>query len=143
MPVHDDRCVDKIWYNWQNRDVVDAKSFYGGSVEHLANLDNYNQYPTDGLPYLNVNTCQFRLRIRFDYDFPAISKDTGLEVDILISRYEADMKRARSSGESGIPLFVFRFNRRNYWKGLTPKSPAAVKGWEVVCKRHDHVVTQD
>jgi hypothetical protein len=54
--------VDKVWYDWQNRDLVNAKSFSGGSVEHLASLDDYNQYPTGGPPYLNVSICQFRLR---------------------------------------------------------------------------------
>ena len=53
--------VDKIWYDWQNRNLVNAKSFSGGSVERLANLDDYNQYPTGGPPYLNVSTSQFRL----------------------------------------------------------------------------------
>ena len=54
--------VDKIWYDWQNRDPVNAKSFFGGSVQHVETLDAYNQYPNGGPPYLSVSTCQFRLR---------------------------------------------------------------------------------
>jgi len=48
--------VDKIWFDWQNRDPMNAKSYYGGSVEHLANLDDYNEYPNGGPPYLNLSS---------------------------------------------------------------------------------------
>ena len=37
--------VDKIWCDWQNRDSVNAESFSGGSVEHLASLNDYNHIP--------------------------------------------------------------------------------------------------
>ena len=51
--------VDKIWYDWQNRDPVNAKSFFGGSVQHANSLDDYNEYPNGGPPYLSVSTCTF------------------------------------------------------------------------------------
>ena len=54
--------IDRIWYEWQNRNLASATSFFGGSVEHLDNEADYQQYPTGGPPYLNVSTCQFKLR---------------------------------------------------------------------------------
>jgi tyrosinase len=49
--------VDKIWYDWQNRDPVNFNSFYGGSVEHIDSLAAYNEYPNGGPPYFGVSTC--------------------------------------------------------------------------------------
>ena len=46
--------IDKIWYDWQNRDPVNAESFFGGSVESLSSLAAYNQYPNGGPPFLDV-----------------------------------------------------------------------------------------
>jgi tyrosinase len=54
--------VDKIWYDWQNRDPVNVKSFFGGSIQHTDSLDDYNEYPNGGPPYLSVSTCPFRLK---------------------------------------------------------------------------------
>jgi tyrosinase len=54
--------VDKIWYDWQNRDPVNAKSFFGGSVQRIDSLDDYYKYPNCGPPYLSVSTCPFRLK---------------------------------------------------------------------------------
>ncbi len=54
--------VDKIWYDWQNRDPVNAKSFFGGSVQIIDSLNDRNKYPNGGPPYLSVSTCQFRLK---------------------------------------------------------------------------------
>jgi len=48
--------LDKIWYDWQNRDPVNVNSFYGGSVEYLTSLAAYNEYPNGGPPYLNLNS---------------------------------------------------------------------------------------
>jgi tyrosinase len=48
--------LDKIWCDWQNRDPMNANSFYGGSVEHLYSLAAYDEYPNGGPPYLNVST---------------------------------------------------------------------------------------
>lgn len=47
--------LDKIWCDWQNRDPMNANSFYGGSVEYLYSLAAYNEYPNGGPPYLNVS----------------------------------------------------------------------------------------
>jgi hypothetical protein len=46
--------VDKIWYDWQNRDPKNAKSYFGGSVQYLDSLASYNQYPNGAPPFLNV-----------------------------------------------------------------------------------------
>ncbi|KAI0271789.1 Di-copper centre-containing protein [Russula aff. rugulosa BPL654] len=48
--------IDKIWCDWQNRDPMNANSFYGGSVEHLYSLTAYEEYPNGGPPYLNLNS---------------------------------------------------------------------------------------
>jgi tyrosinase len=48
--------VDKIWYDRQFRDPMNANSYYGGSVEYLYSLAAYNEYPNGGPPYLNVST---------------------------------------------------------------------------------------
>ena len=48
--------VDKLWYDWQNRDPMNANSFYGGSVEYIHSLAAYDEYPNGGPPYLNVST---------------------------------------------------------------------------------------
>ena len=54
--------IDKLWYEWQNRNPASATSFFGGSVEHLDNGTDYQKYPNGGPPYLNVSTNQFKLR---------------------------------------------------------------------------------
>ena len=46
--------VDKIWYDWQNRDPKNAKSFFGGSIQYLDSVASYNQYPNGAPPLLNV-----------------------------------------------------------------------------------------
>ncbi|KAH9994462.1 Di-copper centre-containing protein [Russula vinacea] len=48
--------VDKIWYDWQSRDPMNVKNFFGGSVPSLKSLDAYNQYPNGAPPYLSLNT---------------------------------------------------------------------------------------
>ena len=52
--------IDKIWYDWQNLDSVNANSFNGGTVEEIDALAAYNEFPNGGAPYLNVSThCPF------------------------------------------------------------------------------------
>jgi tyrosinase len=46
--------VDKVWFDWQNRNTENAQSFFGGSVEALESVDTYNQYPNGGPPFLSV-----------------------------------------------------------------------------------------
>ena len=48
--------IDKIWYDWQRRNPLNAKNFFGGSVEYLESLAAYNQYPNGGPPFLSVST---------------------------------------------------------------------------------------
>ncbi|KAH8978459.1 Di-copper centre-containing protein [Lactarius akahatsu] len=48
--------VDKVWYDWQHRNPESAKSFFGGSVQALQNLDSHNQYPNGGPPFLNLSS---------------------------------------------------------------------------------------
>ena len=48
--------IDKIWYNWQRRNPLNAKNFFVGSVEYLESLAAYNQYSTGGPPFLSTST---------------------------------------------------------------------------------------
>ena len=48
--------IDKIWYDWQHRNPVNANSFFGGSVQSIESLDAYNQYPNGVSPNLTVST---------------------------------------------------------------------------------------
>ena len=64
--------IDKLWYDWQNRDPMNANSFYGGSVEYIYSLAAYDEYPNGGPPYLNVST---RVLARF--------RDRRIGVDLL------------------------------------------------------------
>jgi tyrosinase len=54
--------IDKIWYDWQHRNPVNANSYFGGSVQSLESLDAYYEYTNGRPPYLNVSTSNFRLR---------------------------------------------------------------------------------
>jgi len=48
--------IDKIWYDWQIRNPVNVKSFFGGSVASFESLDAYNQYPNGGPPFLGLDS---------------------------------------------------------------------------------------
>ncbi|KAF8495783.1 Di-copper centre-containing protein [Russula emetica] len=48
--------IDKIWYEWQNRNPASATSFFGGSVERLDTEADYQQYPNGGPPYLSLES---------------------------------------------------------------------------------------
>jgi tyrosinase len=48
--------VDKVWYDWQRSNPVNANSFFGGSVQALQSLDSYDQYPNGGPPFLSLNS---------------------------------------------------------------------------------------
>jgi hypothetical protein len=41
--------VDKVWYDWQNKHSSNFWSFEGGSIQAIANLTEYTEYP-NGLP---------------------------------------------------------------------------------------------
>ncbi|KAN0111711.1 Di-copper centre-containing protein [Russula decolorans] len=48
--------VDKVWYDWQLRNPVNANSFFGGSVQALQSPATYNQYPNGDAPFLSTNS---------------------------------------------------------------------------------------
>lgn len=58
--------LDKIWYDWQNSDPLNAQSYFGGSVESIDTLAEYDQNPTGVGPYLDVST---RLLVRLEMEF--------------------------------------------------------------------------
>ena len=45
--------IDKVWYDWQNRDTSNKNAFAGGTVSWQAGA-SYSEYPTGGPPFLNV-----------------------------------------------------------------------------------------
>ena len=47
--------VDKIWYDWQQLDSLNAGSFFGGSVQSIDTVEDYEQYPNGGPPFLGVS----------------------------------------------------------------------------------------
>jgi tyrosinase len=55
--------IDKIWFDWQHRDVANEYSFFGGSVQALQSLNTYRQYPNGGPPFLSVRTGYFVMGI--------------------------------------------------------------------------------
>lgn len=46
--------VDKIWFDWQNKHSSNFWSFEGGSVQAIANLTEYTEYPNGVSPALTV-----------------------------------------------------------------------------------------
>ena len=57
--------IDKVWYDWQNRDPVNANSFNGGAVEQIANLTIYDVWPNGGAPFQDVST---RVLVRLEME---------------------------------------------------------------------------
>ena len=55
--------VDKVWFDWQNRDPVNANSFFGGSVQKLQSIASYQQYPNGGPPFLGVSGNRFSIEL--------------------------------------------------------------------------------
>jgi tyrosinase len=47
--------IDKVWYDWQNRDPSNKNAFAGGSVSWPLG-SSYTQYPTGGPPFLNTSS---------------------------------------------------------------------------------------
>jgi len=47
--------IDKVWYDWQNRDPRNKNVFAGGTVSWQAGAP-YAQYPTGGPPFLNTSS---------------------------------------------------------------------------------------
>ncbi|KAI0248310.1 Di-copper centre-containing protein [Lactifluus subvellereus] len=48
--------IDKVWFDWQHRNIKSANSFFGGSVQALQSLDTYDQYPNGGPPFLSLKS---------------------------------------------------------------------------------------
>jgi tyrosinase len=48
--------VDKIWSDWQNKHPSNFWSFNGGSVQEIANLTEYTEYPNGASPALTLDT---------------------------------------------------------------------------------------
>jgi tyrosinase len=47
--------VDRIWYEWQNKDPNNKYAFAGGSLSGLIDADlSFAEYPNGGPPFLNV-----------------------------------------------------------------------------------------
>ena len=47
--------IDKVWYDWQNRDPSNKNAFAGGTISWEAGA-SYTEYPTGGPPFLNVRS---------------------------------------------------------------------------------------
>jgi tyrosinase len=49
--------VDKIWSDWQHLSPQNANSFFGGSLQRASSLQDYEQFPNGGPPFLGVSAC--------------------------------------------------------------------------------------
>ena len=47
--------IDKIWYDWQQKNIKNQVAYGGGSVAALGNFSLFSQFPTGLPPYLNVS----------------------------------------------------------------------------------------
>ena len=47
--------IDKIWYDWQNKDPRNKYAYGGGSVAALPYYKDFTVFPTGKPPYLNVS----------------------------------------------------------------------------------------
>ena len=47
--------IDKVWYDWQNKNSRNKYAYGGGSVTALPNFLNFTEFPTGLPPYLNVS----------------------------------------------------------------------------------------
>jgi len=48
--------VDRIWWDWQNRDSRNFYSYNGGSVQKQNSFEESQTYPTGVAPFLNVSS---------------------------------------------------------------------------------------
>ena len=48
--------VDKIWYDWQNKNPRNKYAYGGGSIEAITVPGTPTLYPTGYPPYLNVSS---------------------------------------------------------------------------------------
>ena len=53
--------IDKVWYDWQLRNPVNANSFFGGSVQALQSPSYIQPQPPNGdAPFLSVKYLPFQ-----------------------------------------------------------------------------------
>jgi tyrosinase len=50
-----DKMVDKLWYDWQHKDLQNMYAFHGGSVQTF-NTTLYTEYPNGAPPFLQVSS---------------------------------------------------------------------------------------
>ncbi|KAK0455468.1 Di-copper centre-containing protein [Desarmillaria tabescens] len=48
--------VDKVWYDWQNANELNARAFEGGSVQMIDNITVYKEYSNGGPPNLHMDS---------------------------------------------------------------------------------------
>lgn len=48
--------IDKLYWEWQNKDLRNFYAFEGGSVQKLSTWAEYVQYPNGAAPWLNLNS---------------------------------------------------------------------------------------
>jgi len=48
--------IDKVWYDWQNKNPKNKYAYGGGSVTPLSSFANYTRFPTGMPPYLNFDS---------------------------------------------------------------------------------------
>ena len=47
--------IDKVWYDWQNKNPRNKYAYGGGSVTAVPSYKNLTEFPTGLPPYLNVS----------------------------------------------------------------------------------------
>lgn len=47
--------IDKVWYDWQNKDPKNKYAYGGGSVTAIPHYKTFTEFPTGLPPYLNVS----------------------------------------------------------------------------------------
>ena len=72
--------IDKIWFDWQNRNSASASSFSGGSVSH-ANQGDDDEFPTGGPPYLSVSTDQSHSKDSSLFDYVIAQLNSTIPAD--------------------------------------------------------------
>ncbi|KAK0204725.1 hypothetical protein DFS33DRAFT_1382625 [Desarmillaria ectypa] len=51
-----DAMIDKLYWEWQNKDPSNLYAFEGGSVQSISTWAEYVQYPNGAAPWLNLNS---------------------------------------------------------------------------------------
>jgi len=64
--------IDKVWYDWQNKDPRNKYAYGGGSVTAVPSYLNYTIFPTGLPPYLNVSVSPDLKRIFLSHTPPSL-----------------------------------------------------------------------